>query len=58
MRYSRQPALSPYKRDLNDLEYHLIDTGHFALETNGQEIADLIRSFLKRKVDFPSVAVK
>jgi len=46
----------PYKRDLKDLEYHLIDTGHFALETHGQEIADLIRSFLKRKVDSPSVA--
>ena len=48
----------PYKRDLNDLEYHLIDTGHFALETNGQEIADLIRSFLERKVDSPSVAAR
>jgi len=48
----------PYKRDLKDLEYHLIDTGHFALETHGQEIADLIRSFLKRKVDFPSVAAR
>ena len=41
----------PYKRDLKDLEYHLIDTGHFALETDGQEIADLMRDFLDRKVD-------
>ncbi len=41
---------APYKRDLEDLEYHLIDTGHFALETHGQEIADLMRNFLKRKV--------
>jgi len=40
----------PYKRDLKDLEYHLIDTGHFALETHGQEIADLMRSFLRRKL--------
>ncbi len=40
----------PYKRDLEDLEYHLIDTGHFALETHGQEIADLMRDFLNRKV--------
>ena len=40
----------PYKRDLTDLEYHLIDTGHFALETHGQEIADLMRDFLSRKV--------
>ncbi len=40
----------PYKRDLKDLEYHLIDTGHFALETHSQEIADFIRSFLNRNV--------
>ena len=40
----------PYKRDLEDLEYHLLDTGHFALETHGQEIADLMRDFLNRKV--------
>jgi pimeloyl-ACP methyl ester carboxylesterase len=48
----------PYKRDLKDLEYHLIDTGHFALETHGPEIAGLIRSFLKRKIDIPSVAAR
>ena len=41
----------PYKRDLKDLEYHLIDTGHFALESHGQEIAELMRSFLNRKVE-------
>jgi pimeloyl-ACP methyl ester carboxylesterase len=41
---------APYKRDLKDLEYHLIDTGHFALETHGQEIADLMRDFLNRKI--------
>jgi len=40
----------PYKRDLRNLEYHLLDTGHFALETHGQEIADLMRDFLDRKV--------
>lgn len=46
----------PYKRDLRDLEYHLLDTGHFALETHGQEIADLIRDFLGRKVNSGTVA--
>ncbi|MGK0339823.1 MAG: pimeloyl-ACP methyl ester carboxylesterase [Candidatus Azotimanducaceae bacterium] len=40
----------PYKRDLKDVEYHLIDTGHFALESHGQEIADLMLDFLNRKV--------
>ena len=38
----------PYKRDLNDLEFHLLDTGHFALEEYGSEIANLMLSFLDR----------
>ena len=40
----------PYKRDLENLEFHLLDTGHFALAEDGQEIADLMRSFLRRRV--------
>ncbi|MBI3776901.1 MAG: alpha/beta hydrolase [Gammaproteobacteria bacterium] len=40
----------PFKRDLTNLEFHLLDTGHFALETHGAEIAGLMRSFLKRTV--------
>jgi pimeloyl-ACP methyl ester carboxylesterase len=36
----------PYKRDLKTLEYHLLDAGHFALETNGDEIAALMRVLL------------
>ena len=40
----------PYKRDLTNLEFHLLDTGHFALEERGAEIAGLIRSFLDRNV--------
>ena len=39
----------PYKRDLTHLEFHLFDTGHFALEEDGQVIAALIRNFLKPK---------
>jgi pimeloyl-ACP methyl ester carboxylesterase len=39
-----------YKRDIPDAEVHLLNTGHFALETNAAEIADLIRDFLTRKV--------
>jgi pimeloyl-ACP methyl ester carboxylesterase len=37
---------APYKRDLPGAEIHLLDTGHFALETHGKEIAILIRDFL------------
>ena len=44
------PGAAPYKRDIPDAEIHMIDTGHFALETNGAEIAGLIREFLGRKV--------
>ena len=40
----------PYKRDLKTLEFHLLDAGHFALETNGDEIARLMREFLGKHV--------
>jgi len=36
----------PYKQDLKDLEFHLLDTGHFALEEDGRVIAEHIRRFL------------
>lgn len=35
-----------YRRDQPDAELHLLDAGHFALETNGREIAAHIRRFL------------
>lgn len=38
----------PYKRDLKNLEFHLFDTGHFALEEDGHEIAKRIHKFLDR----------
>lgn len=41
----------PYKRDLKNLEFHLLDTGHFALEEDGANIATLIRAFLGKQVD-------
>jgi len=39
-----------FKKDLKNLEFHLFDTGHFALESHGDEIATIISDFLKRKV--------
>lgn len=39
-----------FKRDLPDAEVHLLDTGHFALETHGLEIGALIKNFLSRNV--------
>jgi pimeloyl-ACP methyl ester carboxylesterase len=38
----------PYKRDLDDLEFHILDTGHFALEEDGPLIAARMRAFLDR----------
>lgn len=48
------PAFLPagaaaYKRDIPSAEVHLLDTGHFALETHALEISEFILDFLKRK---------
>lgn len=40
----------PYKSDLSDLEFHLLDTGHFALEEYGSDIAAEMIEFLDREV--------
>jgi pimeloyl-ACP methyl ester carboxylesterase len=39
-----------YLRDLPDAELHLLDTGHFALEDKGNDIAALMLDFLDRKL--------
>lgn len=49
------PAFVPagaaaYRTDLPDAEVHLLDTGHFALETHHREIADHMRDFLGRSL--------
>jgi len=38
----------PYSRDLKNIETHMLDTGHFALETHCGEIASRIHGFLKK----------
>jgi pimeloyl-ACP methyl ester carboxylesterase len=39
-----------YRRDLPDAEIHLLDAGHFALETRHAEIAAYIHDFLARRL--------
>lgn len=39
-----------YLRDLPRAELHLLDTGHFALEDKGDEIAGVMLNFLDRKL--------
>lgn len=46
------PAFVPagataYRRDLPNAQIHLLDTGHFALETHAKEVAALIAPFLE-----------
>ncbi|MBY5931485.1 alpha/beta hydrolase [Tateyamaria omphalii] len=39
------PGAEGFKRDLKDVDYNILDTGHFALEEDGALIADKIRVF-------------
>ena len=39
-----------FKRDNPEAEIHLLNAGHFALESHGPEIAAIIRDFLDRKL--------
>jgi pimeloyl-ACP methyl ester carboxylesterase len=41
-------AARAYRRDLPDAELHLLDGGHWALETHLAEIVALARDFLGR----------
>ncbi|MEA5449268.1 alpha/beta hydrolase [Leptolyngbya sp. CCNP1308] len=40
----------PYQHDLKDVEFHLLDTGHFALEEEGEAIASHISQFLTSRL--------
>jgi pimeloyl-ACP methyl ester carboxylesterase len=40
------PGAQAYKRDLKTIELHVLNAGHFALETSAREIANYIRGFL------------
>jgi pimeloyl-ACP methyl ester carboxylesterase len=44
------PGAHAFKRDIPDAEIHLLDAGHFALESQAPEIARLIGEFLARKL--------
>jgi pimeloyl-ACP methyl ester carboxylesterase len=46
-----RPGAEAFKRDNPGAEVRFFETGHFALETHAQEIANAIRDFLGRKLD-------
>ena len=39
-----------FRQDIPDAEVHLLEAGHFALESQGPEIARILRDFLARKL--------
>lgn len=43
------PGAKAYRRDLPKAEVRLLDTGHFALETHAEEIAEAIAAFLPQE---------
>lgn len=49
--YMPEGAAHAYHRDHPDAELHLIDGGHWLLETNFDEVLPLIRDFLSRTLD-------
>lgn len=44
------PGAEAFKRDNPNAEVHFLDTGHFAIETHGREIAARMLEFLKRSI--------
>ena len=42
------PGAEAFKRDLPNAEIHLLDAGHFAVETETEEIARLMLAFLEK----------
>jgi pimeloyl-ACP methyl ester carboxylesterase len=44
-----RPSSKAYRRDVPAAEVHVLDAGHFALDTAADEIADRVRGFLARQ---------
>jgi pimeloyl-ACP methyl ester carboxylesterase len=36
-----------YRKDVSNAQVHVLDAGHFALDTKADEIAGLVRDFMK-----------
>ena len=45
-----EPGAEAYKRDVKNVDYNILDTGHFALEEEGEFIISKMRGFLKNDV--------
>ena len=45
-----EPGAEAYKRDVKNIDYNILDTGHFALEEEGEFIINKMRNFLTKSV--------
>lgn len=45
-----EPGAEAYKRDVKDIDYNILDTGHFALEEDAPFIINKMRNFMNVKV--------
>jgi pimeloyl-ACP methyl ester carboxylesterase len=46
----------PYMRDLENIEFHLLDTGHFALEEDWDVVSGLVWNFMETRVIQPAIS--
>lgn len=44
------PGAEAYKRDVKNIDFHLLDTGHFVLEEDSAYTIEKIRKFLRKRV--------
>jgi pimeloyl-ACP methyl ester carboxylesterase len=45
-----------YRRDVPNAEIHVLDAGHFALDTAADQIAQIVQDFMKAALKIKSVA--
>lgn len=43
-----ESGASAFKKDVKEIDYNIYDTGHFALEEDGEEIIEKIREFMRK----------
>ncbi len=46
--YFPQSGAEAFKKDVDNIDYNIYDTGHFALEEYGEEIIEKIRAFMEK----------
>jgi hypothetical protein len=47
-----------YRRDVSKAEVHILDAGHFALDTAADQIALIVRSFMKERHEIQDVTLR